>query len=287
MILLREKKLKLKFVKELGIDHIRKASLQKKHHFKKLQLTFMVQGTLSWKFSDGRTIRLQGGEYCLTQPGDKIEVLNDVLSPCYLIWILLDPFIAEAEKGSCFSKDDLTEMGDVLTKAGNPVLKISVAMAFHLKEIRELLHSNDSGKVTFEAMHKIRLSLMSIFVESAGMMRAGNIPANGLPVIRLAKQVRELVLKQPGRNFSAEEIGGFFNLSVGLFSKKFKKDTGISLADFVRRVKLEESLRLMGEKSKNITEIAHHLGFSSSQYFATLFKKYFGKTPKEFRILRA
>lgn len=280
MILLRSGKLKLNFIRELGIDHIKKASPQRKHHHKKLQLTFMIQGTLTWKFPDGRIIQIHGGEYCLTQPGDKFDVLYDVISPCYLMWILIDPFVTDAEKGTCFSKDELTEMGSVMANAGNPVKKMSQAMSFYLKEIKEIANS-EKGKVSILDMNKIRLCLMSVFIESVRMLTVNQSPA--LSDTRLGSQVKDLVLRQPTKNLSIEEIAAFFNLSASLFGRKFKKETGISLADFVRRVKLEESLLLMNKKSKSITEIAHSLGFSSSQYFATLFKKYFGKTPKEFR----
>jgi AraC-like DNA-binding protein len=57
----------------------------------------------------------------------------------------------------------------------------------------------------------------------------------------------------------------------------------MSVADFARRVKLEEAIRLMCEESKNITETAFSLGFSSTQYFATIFKKYFGCAPNQFK----
>jgi len=282
MILLRSGKLKLNFIRELGIDHIKNASPQRTHHHKKLQLTFMIQGTLTWKFPDGRMIQLHGGEYCLTQPGDKFDVLYDVISPCYLMWIIIDPLAGNAEKGTCFSKNELTEMGSLLTSSGNPVRKISQAMSFYLKEIREIIQDCGKEKISTLDMNKIRLCLMSIFIESIKLITDNNPSAN-LAGTRLGSQVKELVLKQPTKNLSVEELAALFKLSASLFGKKFKKETGISLADFVRRVKLEESLRLMCGKSKNITEIAHFLGFSSSQYFATLFKKYFGKTPKEFK----
>ena len=62
--------------------------------------------------------------------------------------------------------------------------------------------------------------------------------------------MKALVLEQAETNLTVEEISGFFRLSPGFFGKKFRVESGVSVADFVRRVKLEEAMRLMRSESK-------------------------------------
>ena len=282
MIILNSKTLKLNFVDELGIDRIKKASPQKTYRHRKIQLTFMAEGELLWKFTDGRKLSLRGGEFCLTQDGDTFSVGHGVLAPCYLIWIIFDPFAANAAKGSFLSERELKAMGKILADAGNPVRKASPAMLFHLKEIRKIIENMEGRKPDAYALLKLRLAIMSIFIESVESLSEkppGKPPLyNGLDV-----RVRNLALSRPSHNFSVEEIAEHFKLSAGLFGKKFKRENGISPADFVLRVKFEEAIKRLKDSSGSITEISHALGFSSSQYFATVFKRYFGKTPKQFR----
>jgi len=280
MILLRPGKLKLKMVRELGIDNIKKASPQKRQFHKYIQLTFMIKGTLSWTVPGGKTIRLHGGEYCITRHGNTFDILYDVLSPCSLMWIIFNPFSEGAEKGTCFSKKELLEMGNNLVDSSMSVYRMSHAMHFYINEMRDLAMKSDGRKISSADMHRIRIGLMGVFIESAS-----RLPCKSSSTEELCRQIKELVLAEPAKNLSIEDIAGFFHLSPGFFGKRFRAESGISAADFVRRVKLEESVRLMREESKNITETAFALGFSSSQYFATLFKKYFGRTPREFRTL--
>ena len=45
--------------------------------------------------------------------------------------------------------------------------------------------------------------------------------------------------------------------------------------------KLNLAANLLVKSGKSITEIAHQLNFSSSQHFATAFKRHYGISPKE------
>jgi AraC-like DNA-binding protein len=54
----------------------------------------------------------------------------------------------------------------------------------------------------------------------------------------------------------------------------------------VLRRKIERSQRLLSQQSLSVTSIAHSLGFSSSQHFASAFKRYVGVSPTAYRDQR-
>ncbi|RCH53911.1 hypothetical protein DJ568_15340 [Mucilaginibacter hurinus] len=73
-------------------------------------------------------------------------------------------------------------------------------------------------------------------------------------------------------------------LSESHFKSWFKREMGISPMDYVLRERVERAKRLLvGHNNTSITSIALGLNFSSSQYFATVFKKYTGLTPAGYR----
>lgn len=65
---------------------------------------------------------------------------------------------------------------------------------------------------------------------------------------------------------------------------KFKKETGITLTEFVLKEKVEEGKRLLRYTDKSIFSIASYLGFSSQSHFANVFKKYAHSSPNEYRL---
>jgi len=60
-------------------------------------------------------------------------------------------------------------------------------------------------------------------------------------------------------------------------------ETGENISDFITRHKMEKSRKLLISSTKKIFEIAIEVGYQNPHYFIKVFKKYFGKTPQEYR----
>lgn len=69
-------------------------------------------------------------------------------------------------------------------------------------------------------------------------------------------------------------------------SRAFKKEVGQSLIEYVTRLRIEESIRLLNHSDLKVYEIAEKVGFRDPHYFSICFKKQVGSTIKEFRNRR-
>ena len=110
--------------------------------------------------------------------------------------------------------------------------------------------------------------------------------------IRLGKTPSKLLMKVTNyvqhnlsKPIDVEALADSMFISRTHLAAKFKQETGMTLTDFILIEKIEEAKRLLRYSDKSLSLIADYLGFSSQSHFTRAFKKYSGKTPREYRNL--
>lgn len=73
------------------------------------------------------------------------------------------------------------------------------------------------------------------------------------------------------------------HLSTVQFSRIFKTITGATPMDYLNQIRVQKAVDLLLTTSETIMEIAMKVGFTDSNYFSRIFKKYRDVTPREFR----
>lgn len=80
-----------------------------------------------------------------------------------------------------------------------------------------------------------------------------------------------------------DEVASIASLSPTYFSKKFKQVTGMGFKEYLNYVRLKHAQTALLTTGNTITDIALEYGFNDSNYFKDLFKKVYGKSPREYR----
>lgn len=84
-------------------------------------------------------------------------------------------------------------------------------------------------------------------------------------------------------NISLQELADISGYSLSHFKFKFKEYFGITPAEYICMQKISVAEKELSSSDISITELAHKLSFSSSNYFCTVFKKLLGYTPSDYR----
>ena len=88
---------------------------------------------------------------------------------------------------------------------------------------------------------------------------------------------------QDHKPLTLEEVSSVASLSPTYFSKKFKLITGMGFKEYLNYVRLKHAQTALLTTNSSITDIALEYGFNDSNYFKDLFKKVYGKSPREYR----
>lgn len=78
-------------------------------------------------------------------------------------------------------------------------------------------------------------------------------------------------------------LSEMFNISAGYLSTLFKKETGVTLTDYVNKKRVEHAILLLNTTQLQIQTIASYCGVLDINYFTRIFKKFTEVTPKKYR----
>ena len=76
----------------------------------------------------------------------------------------------------------------------------------------------------------------------------------------------------------AEEVG----ISRVHLHRKMKELTGQTPHDFIRNIRLKKAAQLLANQGMNVTEVMYACGFANSASFSTVFKKFYGMSPRDY-----
>ena len=102
---------------------------------------------------------------------------------------------------------------------------------------------------------------------------------------RIIHQTQVYVSNHVWEDLSVPFVARHVDMSPSYLTALFHKQLDISPGEYIRRVKLQESKRLIRENRLNFTEIAAELQYSTVHHFSRQFKEKFGVTPSEYAKL--
>ena len=79
-----------------------------------------------------------------------------------------------------------------------------------------------------------------------------------------------------------EQLGRMHNTHISHISRKFKKETGMSIPAYVSKQRIGLAKLYFEDGRTSIKDISELLGFNDSNYFSKVFKRYAGMTPSEY-----
>lgn len=92
-----------------------------------------------------------------------------------------------------------------------------------------------------------------------------------------------LILKTNG-NIKVKEIRERLHISERTLERQFKREIGVAPTHFAQIIQFHSSIKMLSEKDYiNLTDISYKSGYTDQSHFIRSFKKYTGKTPKEFQ----
>ncbi|MFY0590996.1 helix-turn-helix domain-containing protein [Roseivirga sp.] len=95
-------------------------------------------------------------------------------------------------------------------------------------------------------------------------------------------QAESIILENiSNEQFGVSELAEAMNTSRSNLLRKIKQQTQLSASLFIRKVRVEKSMEILGQTSLTVSEVSYKVGFGSTSYFIKCFREYYGYPPGE------
>ncbi|RNB89590.1 AraC family transcriptional regulator [Brevibacillus fluminis] len=104
-----------------------------------------------------------------------------------------------------------------------------------------------------------------------------------LEVSPLIRQAIRFIKEQLNERIMLEEVAQYCCLSKYHLSHLFKREVGLSVVDFINKLRLEKAKYYLETTDWTMQQIASQVGFQDANYFSRMFKKVHQLSPSEYR----
>lgn len=248
------------------------------HHY--LELAYIKQGWTEHT-ANKDTQRLSVGDYMILDYGEthSYNIVSDDLT---VINCLFKPEVIDNTLSGCHSfsemlRNYLLNIG-YLSKPKNHIFRDEQSEILSL--LMKMKQEFDTEKVGH--IQVIRAALIEIIIKT--MRQAENnatadLADYGPDILEIITVVNQNPCAAP----SLSELADRQNVCVSNLSRKFKATTGKSFSEFVQQKRIEQACRLLVNTRSSISEIAEKSGYNDVKFFHTLFKRFVGITPTQYR----
>ena len=232
------------------------------------ELVLVNRGRLNWWVEDEKITLSAGMLYC-TRPGECHGAVDRILEPSEILWA---QFRLDLDNAFGLNSVDREEIASALNRAE----RTGQATELQHRHLMRILREKQSASPRNWMIRSHAVCFLSEVIEALAK------PPAAVTDPRIEEAV-DLLRADIGQRISIASLAARVGLSKSRFHRLFRITTGLAANEWLQRERTEQAKLLLGRSNSTITEIAHELGYSSSQYFATSFKKQTGLAPAEWR----
>lgn len=260
------------------------------HRNEGVELTFLERGGVDFAV-DRHTCQLRPDDLTITRPWQRHRVGNPHVGAGRLHWLILDVGVRRPHQPwrwpawLVLTKADLRELTHILRHTERPVWRATPEIRHCFQRIAQAVEADRAGN----NISMLAAYLNELFVLVLDMCRQRRVPLDeSLSSTRRTVALFWADLRQHREHLAEPQtVAGMARqcgLGVTHFIHHTKQLANITPIQYLNRGRLELAAQLLcDDPTRSVLDVALDCGFSSSQYFATLFRRHFGRAPRSFR----
>jgi AraC family L-rhamnose operon regulatory protein RhaS len=260
------------------------------HRNEGIEFTYVSRGRTAFAV-EGRESMLRRGHLTVTRPWQTHRVGNPNVGASRLHWLILDVGVRRPHQPWRWpdwlvcSPADLRSLTTLLRHNEQAVWAVGEAVGSAFERIAAAVDgwSGPSPET------RIKLEINGLLVALHEILTRRRVPLDRR-LIRAERTVRMFLAdlaRDPAGPWTLDSMAEECGLGRTRFAHYCRQIANTTALEYLARCRVEAAARLLRARpGMSVTEVALASGFSSSQYFATVFRKFLGRSPREVRKAR-
>lgn len=238
------------------------------------ELHLVVSGKITYLI-DNNNLTIQAGQALLIQPDIVHGSADEPIMKCERYWLQIRR-PAEGSSLLGLSVEATTELISKLDQSPTHTLAGAAELAPTFHKLISAAKGRSTGILQHENLRNLMLRLLLDYLALAEHSASKDKHPSIQNAIKRIEQENGLI--------SVEDLISASRMSTSTFHQRFREHTGLSPTDFAMRLRIDIARQLLISTDRPVTDISAELNFSSSQHFATAFRRYTGMTPSAYRM---
>ncbi len=257
------------------------------HRNEGIEFTWLATGRLAFE-ADGESFHLRPGDLTITRPWQPHRVGAPNVTVGRLFWVILDVGVRRPHQPwrwpgwIVLAREDLARLTRRLRRCERPVWR-APGLAQRFASLGRWLEGQPDRSTI---VSRLAVELNALLMDVLEMLDSRSVPDD--PSLTTAERAVEQFLEELEQAldepWTLDRMATAAGLKRSRFAHYVRRLRNMTPARYLAARRVERARRLLGERPDlSITEVALECGFSSSQYFATVFRRRTGHSPRQER----
>lgn len=256
----------------LGLVKFPAGHVGRLHSHPHFELVFIGSGQGRFE-SAGQALAFLPGSLFLVRPGDLHRFTASSRTPLEMLYL-------------GFSFDALPGIRPLAASRPLPEGPITEWIRDEIRELLPALRNCGEG----EPLRAFGVRFLPLLGRVAGLLLQDGLPGGTAapgPREKLVEKVRQMLLSDLAGPITVPSMARRFHLSPAYFGEVFKRQSGMSLKEYHRNLRLQRASDLLRRTDRTVSAIAADVGMDDIAYFSRSFKRRFGVSPRKARAAPA
>jgi len=247
------------------------------HSHKGYEILCLTEGATAYEFSGLPKVELRGGQFLVVPPGLVHRGLADMRAPCTICGLALTTH-PRGWRNTTFARRNIRRLHCALEASGLKPHPFNSDMRWLVPRLMEATGTFAQDPRRPEGGVLLRSLICELLVQCMCQIL---VPVSEPKVFVSAAQ--QYLREHLQDRITVGDLVRFVGFGRARLFDIFKAQTGLTPIDYLQRLRVEKAQEYLRSTNKSVTEIALSTGFSSGQYFSTVFARYTGVSPTQFR----